>query len=65
MPPIPWIRRNHIVQKLTASGAISPETACTFADAGVINPNAFSAVTKRLVQSGVLGETPDGRYWVL
>ena len=65
MPPIPSIRKKHIVQKLIARGAISPETACTLADAGVINPNAFSAVTKRLVSSGVLGETADGRYWVL
>lgn len=63
-PPIPLIRKNHIIQKLTVCGATSPETAVTFADAGIINPNGFSAVTKRLLSSCVIGKTPDGRYYV-
>ena len=64
-PPILLIRRKHILRRLIASGAVTPDTACTFADAGVINPIAFPAVKKRLIAGGVIGETQDGRYWVL
>lgn len=63
-PPIPLIRRNVIVNRLRACGATSERTARTLADAGVINPNGFKRITDRLVKTGVIHGTPDGRYYV-
>lgn len=63
--PIPLIRKNHIIDRLSACGATSPATAVTFAAAGVINPEKFTAITKRLLKSRVIGQTPDGRYYII
>ena len=63
-PPIPLIRRNVIVNSLKACGATSEQTARTLADAGVINPNGFKRITDRLVKTGEIHRTPDGRYYV-
>ena len=63
-PPIPLIRRNDIVKRLRACGAVSAETAKTLAEAGVINPNAFKRITERLVQTGVIKRTEEGRYYI-
>ena len=49
-PPIPLIRRNVIIKRLKKCGANSPETAKTFAEAGILNPNLFSPVTEKLVK---------------
>lgn len=62
--PIPLIRRNVIVKSLRDSGACSPETAKTFAEAGVINPYGFSRITKKLVKQGTIHRTADGKYYV-
>jgi len=59
-PPIPLIRRNVIVKRLKESGANSYETAKTLAEAGVINPNAFSRITEKLVEQGFIHRTIDG-----
>ncbi len=63
-PPIPLIRREHILEKLEAAKAVSPETAITFADAGVINPYSFRRITRVLVRRGTLGKTEDDRYYI-
>lgn len=63
-PPIPLVRKNLIVKKLTACGADSEARARTLAEAGVINPNGFRRVTDRLVRMGIIHRTPDGRYYV-
>ena len=63
-PPIPLIRRNVIIKRLKESGACSPETAKTFAEAGVINPNAFSRITEKLIKQGVVHRTANGKYYV-
>lgn len=64
-PPIPLIRKKHIVKKLSDCGATTPATAVSFEKAGIINPNGFSAVTTRLLNSRVIGKTSDGRFYVL
>ncbi|MBE6753369.1 MAG: hypothetical protein E7559_03285 [Ruminococcaceae bacterium] len=64
VPPIPLIRRNHIINKLRQANATSEATAKTFAEAGIVNPNGFSLVTKRMVDHGILGKTEDGRYYL-
>ena len=61
-PPIALIRRNHIVKKLKACGAVSEETAKTLAEAGIVNPDGFRRITDRLISSGVIHRTADGRY---
>lgn len=63
-PPIPLIRRNHIISQLKACGAVSPETAKTLSEAGVIHPNGFKRITERLVKTGVLQRTGDNKYYV-
>ena len=63
-PPIPLIRRNHIIQQLGACGATSPETAKTLSEAGVINPNRFKRITDRLVKTGEIKKTEDNKYYI-
>ncbi len=41
-PPIPLIRKKLIIKKLTECNAFSEETAKTFSEAGIINPNGFN-----------------------
>ena len=64
VPPIPLIRRNRIIYKLKKCGAVSPETAKTLEEAGVINPNGFRVITERLIKHGTIHITPDGRYYI-
>lgn len=61
-PPIPLIRRSVIIKRPRKCGADSAETAMTLAEAGVINPNAFSRITEKLVEQGVIHRTADGKY---
>ena len=63
-PPIPLIRRNHIIQQLKACGATSPGTAKTLSEAGVINPNRFKRITDRLVKTGEIKKTEDNKYYI-
>jgi len=62
--PVPIIRRNVIIKKLKESGALSAETAKTLAEAGVVNPDGFKSITKRLVKTGEIKITDDGKYYV-
>lgn len=64
IPPIPLIRRAHILRKLKACGAVSPETAKTFAEAGILNPNSFRPLTRLLVKRGIIHEIPDGKFYL-
>lgn len=62
MAPVPLIRRNHVIKKLRQAGAVSPETAVTFAAAGIINPGGFRRVTEVMLRRGLLGQTGDRFY---
>lgn len=64
-PPILLIRKNHLINRLKQCGATSETTAKTLAEAGIINPNAFSRVTDKMVRDKLLKRTADGRYYVL
>lgn len=63
-PPIPLIRRNHIIRRLRACGAVSPLTARTFEEAAIIFPNKFSLVKMKMLRDGRLRQTEDGRYYL-
>ena len=63
-PPIPLIRKKIIVKQLKACGATSESMAKSLEEAGVINPNGFSRITDRLVESGIIHKTPDNKYYV-
>lgn len=63
-PPIPLIRKNHIIEKLTESNAFSEKTAKTFTEAGIINPNGFNKINERLIKQKVLVKTKDGKYYL-
>lgn len=64
-PPIPLIRKKHILNCLRKCGAISKETAKTLSEAGVINPNAFKVITDKIVKNHELGRTEDNKYYLL
>lgn len=64
MVPVPLIRRNYVRNKLRKAGALSPETAVTLKQAGVINPTWFPQVTKRMVKSGLLAQAGEKFYLV-
>ena len=64
IPSIPLIRIRTILNKLNASGATSPETACTLRDAGVINPDGFQRITEKLIERNIIRKTDDGKYYI-
>ena len=64
MPPVFLIRKRVILYRLAAAGAVSPESAKTLAEAGVLNPNGLKMFTDILVRQGVICRTADGRYYL-
>ena len=63
-PPIPLIRKNAIIKRLTKCKAFSEESAKYLDEIGLINPYAFSNITKRLVSKGIINKTNDGKYYI-
>ena len=63
-PPIPLIRQNLILKKLRQAGAVSPQTAVTLDEAGVVNPDGFRSITQKLQQKGVICKTPEGKFYL-
>ena len=63
-PPIPLIRKKIIINKLKQCGAVTPETAKTFAQAGIPNPDAFARITQKLVENATIYKTADGRFYL-
>ena len=62
--PIPLIRQNLIIRKLSAAGAFSQRTAVTLREAGIINPNGFSMITRRMEKRGIIAACGDGKYYL-
>ena len=62
--PIALMRKNLIIKRLRACGAVSEESAKSLAEAGVINPDGFKRITDRLVKTGGIHRDSDGRYYV-
>lgn len=56
------MRKRHIIGKLLKMNAVSEESAVTFEEAGVINPNGFHKFTLRLVEQGILCECGEKYY---
>jgi hypothetical protein len=63
-PPIPLIRRRHLIKKLSAANAFSADSAVTFQEAGVLFPDGFNVITKVLLRRGVIVSCLDGRYYL-
>ena len=63
-PPIPLIRKKLIIKKLTECNAFSEETAKTFVEAGIMNPNGFHRVNEKLIKQGILVKTNDNKYYL-
>ncbi len=63
-PPIPLIRKRRIIQKLTEHKAFSAETAVSFKEAGIINPNAFGKITQKLVNDNVIKKAENNKYYL-
>lgn len=64
LPPIPLIRKNIIIRKLKQCGACSPQSAKTFAEAGIPNPEAFNRITEKLVANGTICKTNNERFFL-
>lgn len=62
--PIPLIRKNLIIKKLTECNAFSEQTAKAFSEAGIINPNGFNKINERLIKQKVLVKTSEGKYYL-
>ena len=62
--PIPLIRKNLIIKKLTECNAFSEETAKTFIEAGIINPDGFHKINEKLIKQGILVKTNDNKYYL-
>lgn len=62
--PMALMRKNLIIKKLRACGAVSEESAKSLAEAGVINPDGFKRITDRLVETGSIHRISGGRYYV-
>ncbi len=62
--PMALMRKNLIIKKLRARGAVSEEYAKSLAEAGVINPDGFKRITDRLVETGSIHRISGGRYYV-
>ena len=62
--PIPLIRKRLIIKKLTECNAFSEETAKTFTEAGIINPNGFKKVNDVLEKQKVLIRTKENKYYL-
>ena len=63
-PPIPLIRMRYIIKKLTKCNAFSEDTAKTFSEAGIINPNGFNNINERLIKKNILVKTKDNKYYL-
>ncbi|MBO5353583.1 MAG: hypothetical protein J6A77_09825 [Lachnospiraceae bacterium] len=63
-PPIPLIRKRLIIKKLSACQAFSEESAVTFREAGIINPEGFQMITKKLINSRVICRTKENKYYL-
>jgi len=63
-PPIPLIRKKLIIKKLTECDAFSEETAKTFVEAGIGNPDGFNKINERLIKQKVLVKTKEGKYYL-
>lgn len=64
IPPIALVRKNTILKKLKACGAVSEETAMTLYEAGVINTDGFMRITEKLLNKGIIKKTTNGKYYV-
>ena len=58
------MRKKLILRALEKSGAKSPETAKTLAEAGVENPELLPEYTEQLVDFEMIHKTADGKYWI-
>ena len=58
------LRKKIIMDALKNSGAVSPETAKTLAEAGVENPDLFPEYTEQMVYYEFIHRTEERKYWI-
>ena len=58
------LRKKIIMDALKNSGATSPETAKTLAEAGIENPELFPEYTEQLVYYEFIHKAANGKYWI-
>jgi len=62
--PMLVMRQKRIVKLLTKAKAFSKESAKGLDEIGLLNPDTFSGLTKKLVKDNVLSVTEDGKYYL-
>ena len=63
-PPIPLIRKKIIIKKLKEYNAFSEETAKTFSEIGIINPNGFNKINEKLIKQKILSKKKNCKYFL-
>lgn len=62
--PVPVIRRRLIIRKLTKCNAFSEDSAKSFEEAGIINPDGFKRLTEKLIKEKILIKTKNNKYYL-
>lgn len=62
MAIIPLMRKMKVIRCFEREGALTKDTALTFAEAGIRNPSAFSQITSMLMSDGILRSIDDKYY---
>lgn len=58
------LRQKRIVKLLEKAGAFSKESAKGLDEIGLLNPNTFSGLTKKLVKDNIISVTDEGKYYI-
>lgn len=62
--PILLMRKRRIIKLLNKANAISIDSAKSLDEIGLVNPYAFSRLTKSLVEKQIINKTQDGKYYL-
>ena len=59
------MRKKRIVRLLKEANAVSAESAKTFKEIGILNPDGAPYITKTLIRDEIIAVTEDGRYYLV
>lgn len=63
--PVVLLRRAIIIKRLARHGALSPSSAKTLGEVGILNPNWFPRVTEKLIKDEIIARTGENKYYLI